>query len=93
MWNLYNAGMRQKVTKFCSVHLTERATRGVILIAYVTVVRRRNNILKLLSSENVNSNKVALGMAMLPSLGSGDLNNLTKQIPKLLSDQGLLDQT
>jgi len=42
----------------------------------VTVVRRRNNILKLLSSENVNSNKVALGMAMLPSLGSGDLNNL-----------------
>jgi len=30
---------------------------------------------------------------MLPSLGSGDLNNLTKQIPKLLSDQGLLDQT
>lgn len=49
------------------------------MIAYITVVRRRNNILKLLSSENVNANKVALGMAMLPSLGSGDLNNLKQE--------------
>jgi hypothetical protein len=49
------------------------------MIAYITVVRRRNNILKLLSSENVNANKVALGMPMLPSLGSGDLNNLKQE--------------
>lgn len=49
------------------------------MIAYITVVRRRNNILKLLSSENVNANKVTLGMAMLPSLGSGDLNNLKQE--------------
>jgi len=62
------------------VHLTEQAAQGVILIAYITVVRRRNNILKLLSSENVNANKVALGMAMLPSLGSGDLNNLKQSV-------------
>ena len=37
---------------------------------------RGYNILKLLSIENVNADKVALGMTMLPSLGSGDLNNL-----------------
>lgn len=49
------------------------------MIAYITVVRRRNNILKLLSSENVNANKVALGMPMLPSLGSGHLNNLKQE--------------
>jgi hypothetical protein len=33
-------------------------------------------ILKFLASENVNANKMALGMAMLPSLGGRNLNNL-----------------
>lgn len=42
----------------------------------ITIVGRRNNILKLLSIENVNGNKVALCVTVLPSLGSGNLNNL-----------------
>lgn len=40
---------------------------------------RRNNIFKLLGSENVNSNKVALSVTMLASLGGGNFNNLSQQ--------------
>jgi hypothetical protein len=47
-----------------------------IAIAYITVVGRRNDILKLIPIENVNGDKVALCVTMLPGLGSGDLNNL-----------------
>jgi hypothetical protein len=73
--------------------LNERKTKGVATIAYITC-EKKNNILKLLSSENISANKVALGMAMLLSLGSGDLNNLKqKRISRLLSDQDLLDLT
>ena len=40
---------------------------------------RWHNIFKFLGSENVNSNKVALSMTVLPSLGGGNFNNLTQQ--------------
>jgi hypothetical protein len=62
----------------------------VATIAYITC--EKNNILKLLSGENISTNKVALGVAMLLSLGSGDLNNLKqKLISRFLSGQDLLD--
>lgn len=35
--------------------------------AYITIVRRGDNIFKLLSSEDINPNKVALSMTVLPS--------------------------
>lgn len=44
--------------------------------SYITVVGGGDYILKFFGSENVNADKVALGMAMLPSLGGRDLNNL-----------------
>lgn len=44
--------------------------------AYITIVRRRHNILELLASENINANEVTLGMTVLACLGSGDLNDL-----------------
>jgi hypothetical protein len=42
-----NEAKSQKATKICAL-VTEQATQGVIIVAYITVVRRRNNFLKLL---------------------------------------------
>lgn len=44
--------------------------------AYITVVRGWHNIFQLLPIEDINSHKVAFCMAMLPSLGGGNLHNL-----------------
>jgi hypothetical protein len=43
---------------------------------YITVVGGGHNILELLPIENVNGNKVAFRVPVLPGFGSGDLNNL-----------------
>ena len=42
----------------------------------ITVVRRGDNIFKLFAIEDVNSDKVALGMTMLPSFRGWNLHNL-----------------
>jgi len=44
----------------------------------ITIVGRWNNIFKLLSSEDINSNKVTFGVTVLASFGSRNLNNLIK---------------
>lgn len=44
--------------------------------AYITVVRRGDDIFKLLGSEDINPNKVALSMTVLPSIGSRNFINL-----------------
>jgi hypothetical protein len=49
---------------------------------YITIVGGRNNVLKLLSIEDINGNKVALCMAVLASLGGGHLNNLSRKFKK-----------
>ena len=43
---------------------------------YITIVRRGYNILKLLSGEDVDGDKVTLSVTVLSSLGSGHLYNL-----------------
>jgi t-SNARE complex subunit (syntaxin) len=53
---------------------------------YITIVRGRNNILKLLSIEDINGNKVALSMAVLASLRGGYLNNLIMEVQERLND-------
>ena len=44
---------------------------------YITIVGRWNNILELLSSEDINSNEVTLRVTVLTSLRSRNLNNLS----------------
>jgi hypothetical protein len=50
---------------------------------YITVVGGGHNILELLSIENVNGNKVAFRVPVLPGHGSGDLNNLQHKTNEL----------
>lgn len=46
-------------------------------LTYLTVVGRRHKFLIFLAVKNVDANKVALGVTVLPSLGGGDIRNLS----------------
>lgn len=48
----------------------------LVKVSYITIVRRRNNILELLPSEDIDCDEVALGVTVLPSLRSRHFDNL-----------------
>lgn len=51
----------------------------MIFLTYVAVMGRRYYIFKLFSIENVNANKVAFSMTMLPGLGGRNFHNLLQE--------------
>jgi len=56
--------------------MQQKVRRSRDMHTYITVVGGGHNILKLLGSENINSNKMTLSMTVLSSLGSRNFHNL-----------------